>query len=503
MKNRNLFSYFFYAFIFFSFLRKGEYIEAIVWCCKLNYKSSWVILALQRLGLYKSALLIEINSFSTQQWMARIISLAACGKHDDANDELLKRCRKFSLAYSYVQLAKSLAPYMPEEALNILRSTEKRTPVTLHLALLLRNGQLKEAQTYLMQLEQHEYAKQPELHLYASMAQPDAVPAQQLQRLNAFLHSCNVPPLALQDPAMPPGPCNVVVAEPVPVPPVQGPLVSVLVTTYRTGQRAVRAIESILQQSYRNLEVVVVDDASGDNTPQLLAQLAQQDARVRVLALPANVGTYVAKSIGLQAARGEFVTCHDSDDWSHPCKIARQVQPLLDEPELVASISYLLRMQDDGQFYAWSVHPLMRINQSSLLFRRELVLAKAGAWDCVRTGADSEFYARLRLVFGKKAVKRIRQPLSLVAHRPGSLMTDKKTGYSDKGISVERLDYVESWGRWHIECLACGKTPYLGLLATERAFAAPQGIEVPAAHIQQVQLAQQVCAIQNNRLGEA
>lgn len=501
MKNKNLFLYFFYTTIFLSLLRKRNYIGALVWCKKTDYISPWSILAFQRLGLYKSALQVEINYRSVQQWMARLISLAACGKYDNVNYEFLKRSRKFLSTNSCIQLAKSLAPHMPEEALQILRSTEKCTHLTLRLALLLRNRQLVEAQACLMHLDRHEYVKQPELHLYASMAQPDASPAQQLARLNAFLHSCQVPPLALQDAALPPGPCNVLVAES--VPPVHGPLVSVLVTTFRTGQRAVRAIESILQQSYRNLEVVVVDDASGDDTPQLLAQLAKQDARIRVLTLPVNVGTYVAKSIGLQAARGEFVTCHDSDDWSHPCKIARQVQPLLDEPALVASISYLLRMQDDGQFYAWPVHPLMRINQSSLLFRREPVLAKAGAWDCVRTGADSEFYARLRLVFGKKAVKRVRQPLSLVAHRPGSLMTDKKTGYSDKGISVERLDYVESWGRWHIECLARGKTPYLGLLAMQREFAAPQGIEVPATHIQQVQLAQQVCAIQNNRLGEA
>lgn len=438
---------------------------------------------------------------TSAQWVAGLAAMAACGKQEAVQAGLqASRLQRLSNTLR-IQLADDLAPYMPEAAWQLLQTSGAQAHASLRVALLLRNGWQAQAYAYLEQVEARAYMQQPELHLYASMAQPDAGPAQQLQRLNAFLHSCNVPPLALQDPAMPPGPCNVVAAEP--VPPVHGPLVSVLVTTFRTGQRAVRAIESILQQSYRNLEVVVVDDASGDDTPQLLAQLAKQDARVRVLVLPTNVGTYVAKSLGLQVARGEFVTCHDSDDWSHPCKIARQVQPLLDEPGLVASISYLLRMQDDGQYYAWPVHPLMRINQSSLLFRREPVLAKAGAWDCVRTGADSEFYARLRLVFGKKAVKRIRQPLSLVAHRPGSLMTDKKTGYSDKGISVERLDYVESWGRWHIECLARGKTPYLGLLATERAFAAPQGIEVPAAHIQQVQLAQQVCAIQNNRLGEA
>lgn len=483
------------------FLRRKDFSQAFAVVKREKFAFAWQVAAYYQLGMYRSAAQAMPQARTSAQWVAGLAAMAACGKKV-AVQAALKTVRLQRLPDALrIQLADDLAPFMPQAAWQVLQPLGAKAPLTLRIALLLRNGQQALAQTCLEHAGASAYAQQPELHLYASMAQPDASPAQQLARLNAFLRSCQVPPLALQDAALPPGPCNVLVAES--VPPVHGPLVSVLVTTFRTGQRAVRAIESILQQSYRNLEVVVVDDASGDDTPQLLAQLAKQDARIRVLTLPVNVGTYVAKSIGLQAARGEFVTCHDSDDWSHPCKIARQVQPLLDDPALLASISYLLRMQDDGQFYAWPVHPLMRINQSSLLFRREVVLAKAGAWDCVRTGADSEFYARLRLVFGKKAVKRIRQPLSLVAHRPGSLMTDKKTGYSDKGISGDRLDYVESWGRWHIECLACGKTPYLGLLATERAFAAPQGIEVPAAHIQQVQLAQQVCAIQNNRLGEA
>lgn len=482
-------------------LRRKEFAKALAKVNCRQFAYAWSVDAYYQLGMYRSAVQAMPQARSSVQWLAGVVALAACGKQEAVKAALQStRLDRLSNALR-IQLADDLAPFMPKVAWQVLQFQGTKSPVSLRVALLLRNGRQAQAKACLEQAGANAYAQQPELHLYASMAQPDASPAQQLARLNAFLHSCQVPPLALQDAALPPGPCNVLVAES--VPPVHGPLVSVLVTTFRTGQRAVRAIESILQQSYRNLEVVVVDDASGDDTPQLLAQLAKQDARIRVLTLPVNVGTYVAKSIGLQAARGEFVTCHDSDDWSHPCKIARQVQPLLDEPALVASISYLLRMQDDGQFYAWPVHPLMRINQSSLLFRRELVLAKAGSWDCVRTGADSEFYARLRLVFGKKAVKRIRQPLSLVAHRPGSLMTDKKTGYSDKGISVERLDYVESWGRWHIECLARGKTPYLGLLAMQREFAAPQGIEVPATHIQQVQLAQQVCAIQNNRLGEA
>ena len=252
------------------------------------------------------------------------------------------------------------------------------------------------------------------------------------------------------------------------------------------------AIESLLKQTYRNLEIIVVDDASGDTTPDLVQAWAQKDARVRLLRLTTNGGTYLAKSMGLQLARGEFVTCHDSDDWSHPLKIERQVRPLLTDSALVATTSHWVRMQDDGMFYARPVHPLMRFNPSSPLFRREVVLERMGAWDMVRTGADSEFHARLKLVFGKRAVKRIAQPLALGSHREGSLMTAGDTGYSDAGISPQRLAYWEAWGAWHIACLRQGGLPRLpqdmARLAESRLFSAPEEICVSA---QQVRAAQQ------------
>ena len=130
---------------------------------------------------------------------------------------------------------------------------------------------------------------------------------------------------------------------------------------------------------------------------------------------------------------------------------------------------------------------MMRVNQSSPLFRREQVLAQAGAWDCVRTGADSEFLARLRLVFGRHAIKRVEQPLALGAHRADSLMTASSTGYSDTGISPQRLAYWEAWSRWHIEVLRRKALPRLPLdmvrLAAERPFEAPAEIVLSDADV--------------------
>ena len=445
-----------------------------------SVESAQDLWASYRLGLYATV----ANAVATPpHWkasFARVVSLAACGRMADAAAAASVFMNEPGFSRHRVKLADDLAPFAPALALELLPKAD--VPPAFHAALLLRVGQPAQAADVLQKaLAAGLAAKKPELHLLQCNTGP-LPPQQQLARLNAFLAAYKLAPLALIDAANAPGPLNVRLANA--LPPKDGPLVSVLMTAYQAEDRIASAIHSLLQQTYRNLEVIVVDDASTDGTGQLVQALAAADARVKYLRLPRNVGTYVAKSIGLRHAQGEFVTCHDSDDWSHPLRLERQVQPLLDDRKLVLTTSQWVRMQDDGTYYARPVHPLMRLNPASPLFRRELVLREAGGWDPVRTGADSEFHARLKLTFGRRAVKRLVQPLALGAHRPNSLMTATDTGYSAAGMSPTRLAYWEAWGHWHIDTLRAGGKPYLPANMLEaRRFAAPQAIQVPAEDI--------------------
>jgi len=448
----------------------------------------WLMQATYRLGMYASAAALPWRPAGRRDLVPALVSMAACGQHARVCEALAMVRWARMPPQRRVALADALAPFMPIEALQVLEPVRDQAPPALFAALLLRTGHIEHAREVLnAALAAGQARRYPELHLYHSMADL-GTPSQQLAALNRFLAAHKVPPVALLRAHEPPNPCNVCVAEPPAA--VDGPLVSVLMTTYNTGARALAAIESLLAQSWRNLEILVADDASGDNTPDLVAALAVQDPRVRLLRLPANGGTYLAKNIALHAARGEFVTCHDSDDWSHPLKIERQVRPLLENPALVATTSQWVRVQDDGVYYARPVHPLMRLNPSSPLFRRELVLGRMGPWDCVRTGADSEFLARLRLVFGQDALQRIAQPLALGAHRAGSLMTADTTGYAENGLSPQRLAYWEAWSGWHLDCLRRGKLPALpsspqALAAwiQQRPFAVPAEIAVDAGRV--------------------
>ncbi len=322
---------------------------------------------------------------------------------------------------------------------------------------------------------------EPELYLYLSNAQPQGN-LKRLACMNAYIEAMGLSPVGLIDCSRPPAPHNLNYDLNSPSEERERQ-VTVLMTAHQSDQHIDSAVRSLMQQTWKNIELIIIDDASTDNTVKIIEEWCRKDARVRLVALYNNVGTYVAKNIGLQFASGEFVTCHDSDDWSHPLKIERQVLPLLRNRKLVCTTSDWVRMQDDGTYYARPVHPLQRFNPSSPLFRRKEVLETTGAWDCVRTGADSEFIARLKIVFGRKAVLRIRQPLAIGAHRPGSLMTGTATGYTAGRMPPDRLEYWESWTHWHIEELRAGRKPRMPGLLEQRAFSAPESIRVPRERI--------------------
>jgi|GEM_PF-2503745 len=229
--------------------------------------------------------------------------------------------------------------------------------------------------------------------------------------------------------------------------------VTVIVTTYNASATIDSCIHSLLQQTWRNVEIIVIDDASSDDTLLRLQRIKENFTDLKVISLPKNVGTFAAKSIGAQYATGAFLTCQDSDDWAHPQKIAEQVRPLIEDASIIATTSHWLRLDHNGQYYVRQIYPFLRQNPASPMFRLERVKQETGLWHIVRAGADSEFYARLKVVFGDENIKVIRKPLTIASHRPDSLMTSKEFGIYNKTAALSRLDYWEAWRLWHIDTL--------------------------------------------------
>lgn len=110
-----------------------------------------------------------------------------------------------------------------------------------------------------------------------------------------------------------------------------GDLVSVVIPTYNRARSIQRAVFSVLNQSYANLELLVVDDASTDKTLELLAAI--DDPRLRVLRQPKNAGASAARQAGILAAKGDLIAFQDSDDFWLPEKLETQMRVFADLPE--------------------------------------------------------------------------------------------------------------------------------------------------------------------------
>lgn len=98
--------------------------------------------------------------------------------------------------------------------------------------------------------------------------------------------------------------------------------ITVIVAAYNCEATLERAVKSVLRQVGPHLEVIVIDDASADGTYALAQKLALQDARVMALTTGTNMGPSGARNLGLNHARGEYVTVLDSDDFMAPGRLA-------------------------------------------------------------------------------------------------------------------------------------------------------------------------------------
>src|SRR5690625_7523618 len=93
----------------------------------------------------------------------------------------------------------------------------------------------------------------------------------------------------------------------VPAQKIQGPRVSVIMPTFSPGPGIKTAVRSLLEQTWENIEIIVVDDASPPEFRKIYAEVGQMDPRIRVVHHDDNMGPYVARNSGLAIASGEFV----------------------------------------------------------------------------------------------------------------------------------------------------------------------------------------------------
>lgn len=256
--------------------------------------------------------------------------------------------------------------------------------------------------------------------------------------------------------------------------PVGGPKVSVIMPTFCPGQGIRTAVRGLLDQTWKNIEIIIVDDASPAEYQRVFTELAQLDSRIRVIHHEQNSGAYVARNTGLEKARGEFITTADDDDWSHPDKVVMQVSSLIEDDHSVACMSEHIRATEQLEFQRVnSAARFLQLNYSSLMLRKSVV-DDIGGWDTVNRGADSEFLMRIRKYYGSERVAQIRaRPLAFSRVWKGSLTS----GEMYRGFTATpRLLHVWAIRQWHLELDEVGQKP-VRPANSERPYSVPSTFE--------------------------
>ena len=250
-----------------------------------------------------------------------------------------------------------------------------------------------------------------------------------------------------------------------------GPLVTIIMSCFKPGPEIWTGVLSTLAQSWQNLELIVIDDGSGPEYTELLDAIEATDERVRVLRPQANRGTYICRNEAIDAARGEYITMQDSDDWMHPRRIELHIAHLLARPHLIANVSSCFRVSEELLFSQEHGFRL-KLCEPSLTFHKQRALDAIGYFDPVRKAADGEYRRRLELATGQKVVRLQTLPaLTLQRTLSSSLST---SDFGESWMHESRLAYRSAYTQWHTQAAKNSKSLRIEReLATQPASARP------------------------------
>ncbi len=206
-------------------------------------------------------------------------------------------------------------------------------------------------------------------------------------------------------------------------------LISVIIPAFNAAWCVRRAVDSVLAQDYKPLEVLVVDDGSTDDTPEILAEYGES---IRVVT-KANGGLSSARNAGIKAASGDSVAFLDADDWWLPGKLSAQVRLMQSQPE-IGFCSVATNVEDpdgiflnlwacpewQGSFLAHLFHNNAAVtgSGSGVMARKEL-FEKAGLFDeALKSLEDIDMWMRLAAVSEYACIP---EPLVVILKHPNSM----------------------------------------------------------------------------------
>lgn len=165
-------------------------------------------------------------------------------------------------------------------------------------------------------------------------------------------------------------------------------LVSIIMAAYNAEKTIEQAINSVLNQTYTNFELLVVDDCSKDRTVGLVKSIAATDGRVRLISNEKNSGVSFTRKHGLEEANGSWIAILDSDDAWTPEKLEKQIE-LQNRTNADLLFTGSAFMDSDGNLIDWYLHAPSEVTYRQLL--KQNVLSNSSA--LVRKELYAKYYA--------------------------------------------------------------------------------------------------------------
>jgi len=117
-------------------------------------------------------------------------------------------------------------------------------------------------------------------------------------------------------------------------------LISIITPSYNSSKYIAKTIESVISQTYKNWEMIIVDDCSPDNANEIIDKYTKKDFRIKLIKLEQNIGPANARNKGIKQAKGKYIAFLDSDDVWLPTKLEKQVKFMQDNDLALTCSSY-------------------------------------------------------------------------------------------------------------------------------------------------------------------
>jgi glycosyltransferase involved in cell wall biosynthesis len=230
------------------------------------------------------------------------------------------------------------------------------------------------------------------------------------------------------------------------------PSVSIIMPFHNRPEFLAEAIESALASQYVDLELILVDDKSEPEARTIAQKYSDLYPNVRYIRLPASLGAYVARNIGMSAATSEYISFLDSDDRHDSLRLAKQVSVLRSHPKVMVSLCSGERFLNQFSGERFESVELVWI---SMVFSRT-VLNELGFFDSVRAGGDSEFLHRVTSFKGDKSISILRESLYEIRLSQSSLTSSGDFSLypegdiaKERGSNLHRLEYSQAFKLFH------------------------------------------------------